>query len=877
MESDRWRELSRLFHEASTADPEERDAILDRAEERDSDLAAEVREMLDVEASADDELKQWVGDAAVDMDDALAGRRIGPYRVVREQGRGGMGRVFLCERDDGHFDQIVAVKVLQHTLTGETVLERFRQERQILARLQHPNIARLLDGGVTHDGQPYFALEYVDGEPIDRYCDEHGLGVEARLRLFQDVCRALVYAHGNLVVHRDLKPDNILVTPEGRAKLLDFGIAKVLEEDDGGPLLTRTAMWALTPAYASPEQVRGEPAGTSTDVYSLGVVLYELLTGVRPYEIDARSPTAVERVICATEPDRPSTRVAKDTSATPDTARAIGRQRSTDPERLRRRLAGDLDVICMKALRKEPGERYGSVDALLDDIARHLDGRTVRARPATLGYRVSKAVRRNRWAFGTAAGVIVTMSSLVGFYTVRLAEERDAARIEAAKAQEVASFLQGLFEISDPDESRGETITARELLDAGAREVNDGLQTQPEVQATMLRVIGEVYMTLGLSREARPLLERALALHGELYGPDSPEAAFTRLSLASTRQDLGDIDEAGPLFRDAVASLERSLPPDDPILADAVEQLAYWLETDGDYEGAEARYRQALLRLRTSATAPDERIASLLARLGNLLRQTDDEEAAEPLLREALALQRAVHGDRHSDVASTMRQLASLLRDQDRFDEAEPLYQDVLSIRREVLGPVHPEVAGALNSYAIMLSRMGETDRAIAAYEEFAEMLDQIHDGGPHPDVAVAHHNVATELTGAGRADEAVDHFLRSLEVQDLVYRDGHPNRAFPRVGLAAAYRELGRPVEAEALLREALDIRRTALPEGHRHIGEALSDLGAALMDQGRHAEAEPLLVEAYDMLLAGQGPEAGRTRTARDRLARLRAQDGS
>mgnify|MGYP002623180205 CR=1 FL=1 len=870
MDADRWRRLSQLFHEASSAEAEAREEIVRRAAIDDAELGEELAALLEADGAADDSLKQVLGDAARELEGDPTGRLIGPYRVVREEGRGGMGRVFLCERADGHFDQIVAVKVLHGDFASDVVRERFRQERQILARLQHPNIAALLDGGLTDDGQPYFALEHVDGQPIDEYADGHELDVEARLDLFRDVCRALVYAHANLVVHRDLKPDNILVTAEGRVKLLDFGIAKVLADDEEAAPRTRTAMWALTPSYASPEQVRGEPVGTASDVYSLGVILYELLTGVRPYEIDGRSPTAVEQAVCASEPERPSTRVARDATQTPESAEAVGRKRASDPARLRRRLSGDLDVICMKALRKEPERRYASVDALLDDVTRHLEGRTVHARPATLGYRLGKAVRRNRWAVGAAAAVLLTSSTLVAFYTARLADERDAAQLEARKAREVAEFLQGLFEISDPDESRGETITARELLDAGAREVDEGLAGQPAVQATMLRVIGEVYATLGLPREAEPLLSRALELNRELYGPDHFETAMSQLSLASATQDLGSIEEAGPLFREAVASLERAVGPEDPTVAEAVEQLAYWLETDGQLERAEDEYRRALAQLRLTAAPTDPRVISLMGRLGNLLRQIGDDEAAESILRETLAAEKELYGERHTSVASTMRQLASVLRDQDRFEEAEAMYEEVLDIRRELHGPVHPEVAVAMNSYAIMLSRMGESDRAIATYEAFVDMLEQIHPGA-HPDVAAAHHNVGMELGSVGRLEEAIGHFRRSIEIQEVVFRPDHPNLAFPRVGLAGVYRELGRAEDAEALLREALALREAGLPEGHRHTAEARSDLAAVLMDQGRWAEAEPLLLAAYDALVEGEGPEAGRTRTARERLLRL------
>jgi serine/threonine-protein kinase len=873
MDDQRWKRLSRIFHEASARPADERDAFVRAECSDDPELVDEVRGLLAAEGEALDSLADdAVATAATSV--SWDGRRVGPYRIVRETGSGGMGRVFLAERADGEFDQVVALKVVRSFLASDLLFERFRQERQILARLQHPNIAGLLDGGVTEDGDPYFALEYVEGEPIDAYCDRERLSVDERLRLFQDVCRALVYAHANLVVHRDLKPDNILATADGQVRLLDFGIAKVLAEDGDAPA-KGTALLAMTPAYASPEQVRGEPVGTATDVYSLGVILYELLTGELPYDVSGRSPTEVERVVTDTEPERPSTRVGHATRTGRDAAREIEEARSTDVARLRKRLSGDLDVICLKALRKEPENRYGSVEALLDDVTRHIEGLPVLARPATLGYRLGKGIRRNRWAVGAAATVLLTSSTLVTFYTARLQDERDRAQVEAARAGAVADFLQSLFEVSDPTESLGETVTARELLDEGAARVDEGLADQPEVQATMLRVIGEVYASLGLSDRARSLLGRALALAAEVHGDTHEEVAYTRLALAQATQDDGDLVGAGPMFREAIATFRRVYGPDDPAVSEAVEQFAFWLESDGQYDEAEDEYRGALARLRQVVSPDDERIVSIVSNLGNLLRQMDRLDEAEPLLREALAGETAIHGERHPTPLSTARTLAALLRDQGRYAESDSLYRHVLEVRREVLGPRHPEVANTLNSYAILLDRMGEKERSLELSREFLSILEEIY-REPHPSVAAAHSNLAISLHEGGALEEAAEHFQRSMEVQDVVLRPGHPNRAFPRVGLASVLREQGRPVEAEALLREALALRRGELGPEHRYVGESLSDLAAALLDQNRPAEAEPLLLEAYSILMAGEGPDANRTRTAARRLTALYEQAG-
>ncbi|MGH7472284.1 MAG: serine/threonine protein kinase, partial [Longimicrobiales bacterium] len=512
MDPARWDRINELFHGALEREPRDRDLFLRAACADDASLYHEVHALLAAEAAAQRALGGMVSDAVTSLlDTSMEGKPVGPYRVVREIGHGGMGAVYLAERVDGQFEQQVALKLIKQGMDTEQFLRRFRAERQILARLQHPHIARLLDGGIDHDGRPYFALEYVAGEPIDRYCDARGLAVDDRLALFVDACRAVMYAHGNLVVHRDLKPAHILVTEDGQVRLLDFGIAKVLREDEEASAgLTQVGIRALTPAYASPEQVRGEAVGTSTDVYSLGVILYELLTGARPYDVEQRSPAEVERVVCHTEPERPSTKVLHSWGASAQAAQTFGRAHGVDVTRARRRLTGDLDVICLKALQKDPARRYPSVEALLEDIRRNLAGLPVLARPDAIGYRLAKFAGRHRVGLMGTAATLVLIASVAAFYTVRLSNERDRAQQEAAKAEQVATFLRGLFEVSDPSESRGQTVTARELLDQGAQRIERELASQPVVRAAMMRVIGDVYHSLGLHTSAKPLLERAL-------------------------------------------------------------------------------------------------------------------------------------------------------------------------------------------------------------------------------------------------------------------------------------------------------------------------------------------------------------------------------
>ena len=452
----------------------------------------------------------------------MAGERIGPYRVLRTLGVGGMGEVFLADRADAEFEQQVAIKVVFGSSLARGVQSRLKVERQILAQLDHPNIAHLLDGGSLADGTAYIVMEYVDGVPIDAYCDANHLDIPARLKLFQTICAAVHYAHQNLIVHRDLKPSNILVTEAGVPKLLDFGIAKLLDAGQAGRhtlAVTHADFRLMTPDHASPEQVRGQPITTSSDVYVLGVLLFRLLTGVGPYLIPSMRLADIERAICEKEPPLPSHSVGADDSAE---AHAIARARGTSTHRLRRILRGDLDNIVDMAMRKEPERRYASAQQMASDIQRYLEGKPVIARRDTLSYRSAKFVRRH-WlpvtAGISASFLVLAFATTTYVQSLRVAAERDRAaqqreraERERARAEEVSSFLVNLFKLSDPEENRGNQVTARELLDSGARRLRAGLTDQPETKAALLSTVGAVYDSLGQYQDALPLLDEALLL-----------------------------------------------------------------------------------------------------------------------------------------------------------------------------------------------------------------------------------------------------------------------------------------------------------------------------------------------------------------------------
>jgi serine/threonine-protein kinase len=481
----RWRQADRILDEAVDLPPSERLAFIRERCGEDLELRELVERLLARCDNDDDELTPGgalagalAGALELDLerDTRLEGSRVGRYRVLRELGRGGMAMVYLAERADGEFRQLAALKLMQPGTDSGHMIERFHRERQILADARHPNIARLLDAGVSEDGRPYLAMEYIEGEPIDSFCDLRRLSVNQRLWLFLEVARAVDHAHRNLVVHRDIKPSNILVTADGDVKLLDFGIAKLLEDGPGD--VTRTHLRAMTPAFASPEQIEGGPITTATDIYQLGMLLYLLLAGGWPYPRGTGSDAAMMLAICREPPIRPSTAAAgrggvETVPGGPgSTIAEIATRRATSPGRLRRELAGDLDTIVLTALRKEPQRRYGTAAQLIGDVERYLEGRTISARPDTVRYRLRTFVRRHTAATATATASLALVVGLVAFYTHRVGAERDHARLEASKAGEVADFLTRLFQVSAPTRSRGESVTARELLDRGADRID---------------------------------------------------------------------------------------------------------------------------------------------------------------------------------------------------------------------------------------------------------------------------------------------------------------------------------------------------------------------------------------------------------------------
>jgi serine/threonine-protein kinase len=802
---------------------------------------------------------------------------MGPYRLVRLLGRGGMGEVHLAIHRTEDLEQPVAIKVIRRGKDSDEVLRRFRLERRILAALRHPNIARLLDAGVTPDGRPYFVMEYVEGRPLNAYCNERGLAVEARLELFEAVCAAVQYAHQNLVVHRDLKPGNILVTDAGVPKLLDFGIGKVLSDSGAfGPAIeTRTEMRVLTPEYAAPEQILGGPVTTATDVHGLGVLLYELITGRHPFLTGRESS------------DR-------------DIERAIVESTPTEPGRLSRKLSGDLDTIVLKALRKEPERRYPSVTALAEDIRRYRAGLPVSARPDTLRYRVRKFVRRNAAlvAVSTVAVVALATTTVVTLIqSRRVAAESAQVTRERDKLLEVRGFLMEMFGATGADRAVGDTVTARRLLDLQVPELARAYDGRPELEAEMREVLADGYDRLGLIQEAEPLAREALELKRRTLGPDHPDvaAALTlagwiahrrgrsqeaesllagavtmrraagaahRVGLARSLNDLGVVTQAlgrtgdaKPLFEEALA-IRRAMYPDNHrsigVTASNLGAAHYAL---GEYRAGVAVQQMAVDVLTRAVGPRHQRTLIALTNLATFRYASGDFPGAEQAYRDVLAGQIELRGRKDPQTAAVMLMVASVIETRQQgagsdsaLAEAEGLVREALASTEQRLGPNHPEVAPAWDRLAEVLLARRLVREAWEAGTRAFEIYRAAY-GLNHPRTGDAVSELANIRWRMGHVDRAIELKRRALGILE---QTAGPRRVAT--------------TEARAALCTFLSYRRSDAGAASETCGRAVRDLVGATGPQARNLTMLRLRLARAELVL-------GRRETADSILAAVRA----
>jgi len=850
-EAERWERVQEILADALELESTERGAYLDRVCAEDDELRTEVESLIRASTEADAYFTDLAGRAGITQEASgsrgrpgpemdMEGRRVGAYRLGALLGRGGMGAVYTAERADGQFELTAALKLLPVGAATPESHRRFLEERRILARLEHPNIARLYDGGMTDDGTPYFVMEYVRGMPLTEYCRVRQVGFEERLRLFVNVCDAVSFAHRKLVVHRDLKPNNVLVTGEGQVKLLDFGIARLIEPGEGTLTATSLGGRLMTPRYASPEQLKGEPVTTASDVYTLGVILHELLTGVLPYEIQPDGSWM--DAICKQPVPVPSHRIARWAKATAEvtpetrdvvtTANAMG----LSVRALGRRLRGDLDNIVLKALRKETDRRYASVEALTEDIRRHIEGFPVKARPEGFRYVASRFLTRNALAVSAAATVILLLGTVVVLlvrFALTTRAQAEQIGLQRDRAEEISHFMRELFEVANPSLPQGETVTARELLDRGAEKIQNDHADEPTLQAEMMTVLGSVYHHLGLNASAIALLRQASTLQERLRTVGPEDRAETMAELGTALLDNGEIQEAATVLRDA-RDLRRSVRgPDDPDVALATFDLARTLHLVGDAAGAEREFREAVRVFRVHQMTHDATYAEALYLLAEYLQVQRNAAEAEPLYEESLAILQELGGEYDAGIPPILIGMASVAVQQERYDSATALLRRAVAIDEHLYGEVdggnHASLAQSVFSLGRHLAQHGDLMDAEAQLRRAIRMFQDTSQ--PRPDLhGAALQALAGLLAERGSTAEALRTYRHASDVLTAAYGPDSLLVGSVQVDCATLLMKLGCHDEAARLLESALASYEAVMAPASPRVLEVARLLGSAL-----------------------------------------------
>jgi eukaryotic-like serine/threonine-protein kinase len=856
MDSALWERIQSLFHGAADLPEGERDAFLQAACGADTALLTEILAMIEEDEQGKSLLDSDVAHLAAHvLDDpwqiSANSKDFGPYIIKSVLGEGGMGVVYLAERRD--LGNLVAIKVLRDAWLSPARRERFASEQKTLALLVHSSIARLYDANTLPDGTPWFVMEYVEGLPLTDYCEKYNCLIARRLELFRQVCEAVQYAHQHAVIHRDLKPSNILVEKDGGARLLDFGISKQLEGFDAPKFQTRTVLRLMTPAYASPEQIRGDQVGVHTDVYSLGTILYELLTGKLPFDLSGLSPGEAATVIVAHEPGKPSSVVRRMPKA-PGDAKSLGES-----------AWADLDVLCLTAMHKDPARRYRSVEALLRDIDHYLKDEPLEARPDAITYRVSKFVGRNRRAVAATALVLTAVVGLVIFFTVRLAKARDAALAEAARTERIQQFMTNLFQGGDESVGPSDEMRVVTLLDRGVQEAQN-LKTDPKIQAELLYNLGGIYEQLGKLDKADHLQSSALEQRKALFGPDSAEVAESLVALGGVRSDQAQYHEAEKLIRRGLEMSRRRLSPNHPAVGKALYALGALKVDRGDYDEAIQVLNQAVNIQSAPGGVPAD-LAMSLTSLANSHFYLGHYDISKSLNQRVLAMDRQLYGDRHPNVAEDYINLAAIEFERTNYKGAEQLDRQALDIMQSFYTKNHPETA----------SVMTLTARALVAEGQLSEAADMLRDAlgveegiykQAHPRIASTLNELGKIAQKQGKFDEAEMDFRREADIYRKVYDGKHYYIGVALSNQAGVYVDKKRYDQAERLFREALQMYSKTLPANHQLVGIAQVRLGDALAHQRHYAEAELESRAGYENLTQQTNPPANWLQDARQDL---------
>lgn len=830
MTPERFQQIDRTFEQIVDLPLDEQNPALKRLCGDDTELLQEVTKLLSGHPRSAGFVGNIVSNAAGET--LLASgqaKDFGEWSIERKLGQGGMGTVYFARRDrtDEGFVQTAAIKVLRPGLEGPDLFQRFRDERRILAALRHPNIAQMLDGGSTRAGLPWFAMEYVEGDPLHRYCESSQMDEVGKLRLFRSICMGVHYAHSNLVIHCDLKPSNILVQRDGTPKLLDFGIAKVLqgpatgEGQPGDDAVTQFRM--LTPDFASPEQISGAPVSTATDVYSLGVILYHLLTRRHPF----RSPTTtVEELL-----------------------RAVREQDPASPG-----INADLDNIILKAMRKDPERRYASAEALAADLDRYLAGFPVLARPESWSYAAAKFMGRNRIAV-SIAGVAVLL--LAGFAAVNV-RERKIAENERRTAEAALDFLSHIYRAPNPNESLGKAPTAAQLLDAGAKRIDAELSGSPPAQARLLEVMASAYVGLAEYERATDMLRKAQAIRERLAGGKADLAlAETMAQLGSTLYENGDYKESAEWQAKALAMRETLQGPNGALVGDSLYEAAIVDDAVGDFPSASAKCERALLILRETRGEKSLDVANALTLLGDIRRHGGDARGSEPVYRETLAIRKALLGPEHPDVAHSLNHLGRALIQMGKPADATPYIEEALRIRRKIFGDTHPETVSSQSNLAGAYTTLGKVEAAIELFKASLDALRSRYQEN-HPYVGQAYHSVASAYAKKGDPASAQPYAEKALAILTKLNGPKQPERIGSLHLNGVIARRLGRRDSALAMLKEAVLLRTAVRGPEHPETAESQWQLGDCLMSDASEAgRAEQLLVAAWNSYAKSRGEE--------------------
>ncbi|VAX19949.1 Adenylate cyclase [hydrothermal vent metagenome] len=800
--------LKTIFEKALELDKDRREEYFESLSENQKIYIDEVKSLITSYETTDDFLEIASTDKLIFSQDKnqpnpMIGKHIGSYLIEGEVGFGGMGVVLIGKRDDKEFEQKVAIKILKQGLSTKYLVKRFETERQILANLQHPNITKLFDGGKTEDGLPYLVMEFIEGIPITDYCCENNLSIRERLKLFTTICSAVQYAHQNLIIHRDIKPANILVNTQGRPKLLDFGIAKLLDETImlGNAELTQTKMWHLTPEYASPEQILGENITTSSDIYSLGVLLYKLLTGCQPYKITNNSPLVISKIITEDKIIKPSEiQKTKDSASNPEV-------RKENNAKISNMLKGDLDNIILKAMRKDPAQRYRSAQEFIDDIDRYLNGLPVTARQDTISYRFSKFVKRHKVGVTLFLlfNILVFLSIAAIIYQGKIAaEERDKAKIENKKFEKVNSFLQQMLSSVDPSEI-GRDVKVYDILAKAANDVETELSDQPEIEASIRSTLGNTYVNLGEYDKGKPFLDKALSINEKIFGKESEQTA----------QSLHD--------------------------------LALYYDWVGDYKIADSLYSKSIEIFRKVLKEPTERFADALNDYAITTMNFGYYEKADKLYNEAIDIALSLYGEKNRNTAVFMNNLALNSLDAGNFDEAEKYFKKSLAIIIELLGENRPEVGSNYNNLAYLYVIKKEYKLA----EEYLQKSYQLKlalKGKDHSDVGLALNNLGVVNIRMGNYAEAEKYLLDGVKQYRKTLDPDHPYVALSQYWLGKVYLETEHFDKAEDYLRKSLKTRIKKLPEDNKDIWRSKTELGICLFKNKKYNEAETVLLPTLE-----------------------------